>query len=125
MIAETCLKNAYLYDLITDHSIIVPWPLGYEILRTRLVRNRIALSRIESDFKSRKIVWVDSSIYNEEALELTFNSITARRHPISMVDYLLRLMLDDSNLKIDWLATWNTKDFIDICQARSIQIIPN
>ncbi|CAH2405647.1 hypothetical protein MES4922_40360 [Mesorhizobium ventifaucium] len=40
-----------------------------------------------------------------------------------MVDCLIRLMLDDRNLKINYLATWNEGDFDDVCRKRRIEII--
>jgi len=40
-----------------------------------------------------------------------------------MVDCLLRLILDDTNVKIDYLATFNKGDFIDICRKKRVAII--
>jgi len=32
-------------------------------------------------------------------------------------------VLDDINVKVDYLATFNDADFVDVCQRRRIEII--
>ena len=59
-------------------------------------------------------------LYKEEALEKTFNS-NLNRH-ISLVDMVIRLIMLETNFKIDYLVTFNERDFIDICIKRKIQI---
>jgi hypothetical protein len=44
---------------------------------------------------------------------------------MSLVDITLRLMLDDVNLKIDALITFNVGDFVDVCSAKGIELISN
>ena len=41
----------------------------------------------------------------------------------SLVDAVIREILKDKNLQIDYLATFNTRDFIDICAKRKIEIV--
>lgn len=54
---------------------------------------------------------------------MTFDNAVRGGRPLSMVDCLMRLMLDDTGLRIDYLATWNNRDFEDVCQRRRIGII--
>jgi predicted nucleic acid-binding protein len=112
-----------LYDLIKDNSIVLPWPIMYETLRTRLARNHIALSKMETELKSPRITWIDDAPYRQEALELTFQSGLREHRALSMVDCLVRLILDDRNHAIHYLATWNERDFDDVCRNRRIDII--
>ncbi|RYH06621.1 hypothetical protein EON65_42640 [archaeon] len=101
----------------------MPWPVGFEVLRTRLARNRLAMEVLERRLKTQPIAWVDDEPYREAALEMTFEQTLRRGRALSMVDCLLRLMVDDVNLRIDYLATWNGRDFADVCQPRGVQII--
>jgi hypothetical protein len=42
----------------------------------------------------------------------------------SLVDMIINRMIDDINLKVNYLFTYNKKDFIDICNRRKIEILP-
>lgn len=45
-----------IYERIKIHSIVLPWPILYETLRTRFVRSRLAMERFEQEIKSRRVV---------------------------------------------------------------------
>ena len=40
-----------------------------------------------------------------------------------MVDCLIRLMIDDSNINVQYLMTFNTRDFHDVCATNLVEII--
>ena len=42
---------------------------------------------------------------------------------LSLVDVIIRLILDDPTVKIDYLVTFNVGDFSDVCQRRNIVIL--
>ena len=42
---------------------------------------------------------------------------------IFFVDMVIREMLEDRNLKIDVMITFNPNDFIDVCIAKNIEIV--
>jgi predicted nucleic acid-binding protein len=88
-----------IYARVKVHSIVVPWPIAYETLRTRFVRNRLALERFEQEIKSPRIVFLDDEPYREDGLTLSIESSLRRGRPLSMVDCVLRLLLDDSQDK--------------------------
>ena len=103
--------------------LILPWPTLYETLKTRLARNRNALQRFEAYLKRPHIAFLDDEFYRETALELCFSSALQAYRPLSMVDCLIRLILEDINVKVRYLATFNNDDFIDICQKWQVEII--
>jgi len=47
---------------------------------------------------------------------------TARTRPMSLVDMVMRLMLDDVNVRVDGLLTFNQKDFHDVCRKRGLEM---
>lgn len=110
-------------ELLQDHRIVLPWPVGFETLRTKLARKRIAMQALERRLKSPLVEWVEDQPYRADALEMTFDSAIRGGRALSMVDCLMRLMLDDLSLKINYLATWNARDFEDVCQPRRIVIL--
>ena len=103
--------------------LVLPWPTLYETLRTRLSRNRKALQQFELYLKRPNITFLDDEPYREKAIDLCFSSSLHVNRPLSMVDCLIRLILEDINIKINYLATFNINDFIDICLKRRITIL--
>ena len=116
--AEAIEKIEYLEIF----QIVLPWPTVYETLRTRFVRNRLALQEFSNFLKRPNIIYLDDTDYRKDAFELSLESSLRRGRPLSMVDCLIRLILSDVNTKIDYLATFNPADFIDVCHKRRIEI---
>ena len=110
-------------EYLDSCHLILPWPTLYETLRTRLVRNRCALQSFEVYLKRPRISFLDDEPYREKAIELCFSARLQTYHPLSMVDCLIRLILEDINVKVNYLATFNNEDFMDICQKRQVGII--
>ena len=111
-----------LYARVKAHSIIMPWPIAYETLRTRFVHNRLALERFEREMRSQRINQVDDAPYRQDALALSIESSLRRRRPLSMVDCVLRLLIDDGSTKIRYVVTFNQPDFVDVCRRRQIEL---
>jgi predicted nucleic acid-binding protein len=117
--AQAQEKAQYL-DLF---HIVLPWPILYETLRTRLVRNVASLRSFEAYLSRPHITYLEDASYRNAALELSMDSSLNRARPLSLVDCVLRLMLEDVNMKIDYLITFNVGDFSDVCRTRGIEII--
>jgi hypothetical protein len=73
--------------------------------------------------KSTHVEYLDDAPYREAALDLAFSSSLTDFRPLSMVDCLIRLLLDDINVRVHYLATFNRADFNDLCQKRRIELI--
>lgn len=104
-------------------TAVIPWPAAYEALRTRFVANRPALEAFERRLKGPRVEFVDDSPYRDDALQLCFETGVRRGRPLSMIDCLMRLILEDVNTKIPLLATFNVRDFSDVCRKRGIEIL--
>lgn len=110
-------------EILDICHLILPWPITYEVLRTRFVRNRLALQKFQEYIKRPDLGYIDDSKYRVDAMALALSSSLDKQRPLSMVDCLLRLLLDDINVKIDCFATFNTIDFADLCATRNIEMI--
>lgn len=113
-----------VFDLVQAHEIVLAWPIAYETLRTRFTRNKIAMTLFEEELKSPNVLFLDDAPYRGDAIELAFHSSRNGR-PLSMVDCVLRLIMDDRNINISYFATWNLADFCDVCSSRQIETISN
>ena len=103
--------------------LVLPWPTLYETLRTRFVRDRRALSGFERYLKRPNVTYLDDQPYRDEAFRYSMESSLRLSRPLSMADCAIRLILDDVDTKIDYLITFNQRDFIDVCQRRRIELI--
>ena len=102
------------------YEILVPFPTMYELLRTRFIKNKVVLSQIKQMFLSAGITKIYDDVYRDSALELT---LCEPRRNISLVDNIIRLMLDDKELGAKGLVTFNVGDFQDICLKNNIEIL--
>ena len=64
---------------------------------------------------------LDDSQYRDDAYEQTVR--TARRRPMSLVDMVMRLMLEDVNVSVNGLLTFTQKDFHDVCRKRDLEML--
>ena len=110
-------------DLIKDFVLVVPFPSMYEVLNSKFIKNKQILLQFEQTMNSNRVEFIYDESYRENAL---INTYDVHRKPIpkiSLVDSIIREILKDTNIKIDYVATFNEKDFKDVCDMRNVQII--
>jgi predicted nucleic acid-binding protein len=110
-------------DYLDLHQVVVPWPVLYETLGTRFVKNSLAVGAFERYLKKPHISFLDDGAYREQALRVSLDSSLRHSRPLSLVDCAIRLILEDVDVKIDYLATFNKADFADVCRKRRIEMI--
>jgi len=112
-----------LYEYLSLGNILIPYPSLYETINTRFAKNKDGIEAFEKLIKKRDVVLLDDSDYKIDALELTMDSSIRMNKPYSLVDMVLRLMLLDKRLKINYLISFNPNDFFDICIKNNIEIL--
>lgn len=104
-------------------SIVVPFPSLYETVNTKLLKDK---NRSAADWflmqlnTNKKFVKVSDDKYRDAAFIATTSN---RQRGISLVDNILRVMLEDENPRIDTLITFNSGDFVDVCTRCGIELI--
>lgn len=106
----------------TAYRILVPYPTLYELLRTEFVKDKSILEPVNTLLNKTCFVKICDLEYRDRALDLTFNN---NKRNLSIIDNLIRLMLEDKNLQIKGLVTFNIGDFFDVCRSKSITLIDN
>lgn len=110
--------------LVNNFKNRTAWPTVYETLRTRFVRNKIALQQFEIFLEiHHDIVFLNDHIYRNDAFDLAIESSLRRGRPLSMADCLLRLIIDDPNVRINYFLTFNQPDFIDLCKKNRVELL--
>lgn len=72
--------------------------------------------------KQNVILFPDDQ-YKDEALSQVFLLNRYSGYSYSLVDSVIREILKDINVKINFLLTFNEPDFKDVCDQRLIEII--
>jgi predicted nucleic acid-binding protein len=98
--------------------ILCPWPILYETLNTRFASRHLFTFQAIIDH----LIKLDDSIYRMEALSELINRPA---HRLSLVDAVLRKILEDTALAVSGILTFNVSDFYDVCKRRRIEIINN
>ena len=111
-------------DLIDLAHLVMPWPVTYEVLRTRFVRRPAWVAAFDARLRRPAVTFIDDADYRKDAYALTVESSTRQRRDLSMVDMLCRLLIDDPNVDIKHLLTPNKRDFYDVCAKNRVEIWP-
>ena len=112
-----------LINYLEMGNILIPFPTVYETINTRFSKNKEGLESFEKLINSTNVTLIDDSDYKDKALQLTFDSSLRLNKPYSLVDMILRLMLEDPKLKVDYLISFNPEDFFDVCGKHNIEIL--
>ena len=116
-------KAQEIFEFLTIGNVLIPFPSLYETVNTRFVKNAIGLRDFKRLISKPNIVLLDDQEYKSEALELIFKSALDLKKPYSLVDIIIRLMLSDEKLRVNYLISFNPGDFIDVCGKRSISML--
>lgn len=66
---------------------------------------------------------MNKAIYREDALSEVFENNKYHGTTYSLTDSVIREILKDVDIKINFLVTFNERDFRDVCDQRLIEII--
>lgn len=114
-----------LVEYLELAQILIPYPTLYESLNTRFSRRNQWMEKFREILNRQNVILLDDTAYKREALDLTFELTLLQNRPLSLVDTVLRLMLDDSTLHIQYLLSFNAVDFLDVCLKKRIELIQN
>lgn len=107
--------------LLQSSTLLLPWPCLYETFNTRFAKNKIAVGRFAVLIRQPHVVLLPDEPYREAALEATIASAISRG--VALVDMVIRLILDDINVRKHGLLTFNQRDFSDLCRKHRIEML--
>jgi len=117
-------RAAKLLGDIRNHAVLLPWPITYEVLRTRTVRDARKVATFDRALRELKVIFVDDTPYRKVCLDLTLNQSSVGTRGISLVDMVIREILSTRRYRITRLLTFNAADFSDVCRREGIAIWP-
>ena len=108
---------------IDSLTVVFPWPTLYETLGTRFVKNRLGMDGLARVLKRPNVRFIDDGPYREVALDATLREARLGKRAISLCDMVIRLMIEDVNLRIHAMLTFNEKDFSDVCRSARVEFL--
>jgi len=112
-----------LGEKLSFQKLFCPWPITYEILRTKNIKRSSYLHRLRKAFEFYKVTLVDDAPFRQDCLSKVLRQ-DLRQRRLSLVDMVLRAILEKEHRQIGYLVTFNPKDFIDICSRRQVRMLP-
>ncbi len=112
-----------LIEDFENNEVLIPWPTLYEFINTRLARRKENLFNFQQFLLKPNVHRICDLKYKEKSLGNVFDLNISHINSISLVDEIIRQMLIDKDLNIDYLASFNRKDFEYECQMEKIDIL--
>ena len=116
-------KNKQEY--LDRYRLVVPWPILYETLNTRMVRRPDWMAGFEK--AARRFETIDDSRYRCDALRSVREAARQKRRPKdsapSLADRILLAMIDDNARPFHGILTFNHRDFMKPCMSREIEYL--
>ena len=107
-----------------NNRLVIPWPILYETVSTRLVKHRQGMLGLERDWKrlaaSNRLKMLPDEPYRANVIEDCFGQ---PGRPLSAVDRVIRNILADPRMQISAFVTFNPGDFADVCRKFNRQLI--
>ena len=112
-------------------QLVITFPVLYETLSTQFVKNQRRMTAWTTDWNGwhamNRLEFCEDDPYRNDALTQCAAEVHRPPHhfrALSLVDRILRALLDDPTVHIDSLWTFNPGDFADVCKRRNISISP-
>lgn len=111
------------------NRLVVPWPVLYEAVSTRMVRRRNAVALFERHWKylslRQQLELLPDSPFRDGVVEECFEEVGQGHYrALSAVDRVLRRMLSNRGLRIHAFITFNAADFADVCRKFGRRLYP-
>lgn len=104
--------------------IVIPWPILYETVNTRLARRPQILAKFGAIIRLPETLLLDDTPYREDSFAAAFAQNPARgRGPLSLVDAVLCNIIEDVNVPIAAMLTFNNRDFRSVCHENNVELL--
>jgi len=110
---------------LDSRSVLLPWPILYETLNTRLVnrlkRDPARLAKFDEIARSPNTELLDDTPYREALW--AFLDQSSFRSSVSLVDAVLCNIIEDANVPVSAILTFNERDFWAVCSKNHVELV--
>lgn len=93
-------------ELIEGHEIVIPFPSLYEFLNSKFSRKNDAL-HFQKSISRTNYVKLDDKEFKEKALDNFFEKAINEYNDVSLVDEIIKEIIDSREFKIDFLISFD------------------
>ena len=107
-------------------SIILPWPVLYETINTRFLKERMdfELDQFNAIVESPRTELLDDSPYRLESYQVARKSVQRGwPPPLSLVDAILCAIVEDANVRVEAMLTFDLRNFSYLCQKHNVELL--
>ncbi|PYV21505.1 MAG: hypothetical protein DMG27_20610 [Acidobacteria bacterium] len=105
------------------NQMIVAWPILYESISTKMVRQRKNFEALDKGWRALRahgqLLLLDDQEFRESAMDECLAEVSRPpRHyrALSLTDRVLRGVLASADTRVDLFITFNPQDFVDVCR---------
>lgn len=97
-----------IFDNLNNYQILIPFPTLYELLNSKFSRKKDLIVRFQEELNKPNYIKIDDTEYKQKALSNFFyRKSNHYSEDISFVDEVIKEMIDDVNLKTDFIITFD------------------
>ena len=108
-------------DWVDILPVVLPWPILYETINTRLSRRQHLMAQFDALVSSDQTVLLDDSPYRHDCYRSVMDA--PKGQAPSLVDAILQRVLEDDNVPIRAMLTFNERDFRWLCEKHQIELL--
>lgn len=105
-----------------NYSILIPFPTFYEFLNSKLSRKKSEGFNLETELSKNKYKKIYDDKYREKALKNFSEKFSFAVGDVSLVDEVIKEMIDDDKLKTDIIVTFD-EALKNYARSMNIEII--
>lgn len=109
-------------NFLEGSKVILPWPVMYETLNTKFVGTPGAIDWFDRLVKSPDTELIDDRKYRDMCYR-TVLTRKAQERGLSLVDLVLRSVIEDKNVRVTSFLTFNPRDFADVCRQHRVAML--
>lgn len=112
----------FVSELIDEnhYEILIPFPTLYEFLNSKLSRKKNV--NIETELAKPKYVKVYDNKYRDKALNNFLHQISTSNYDVSLVDEVIKEMIEDVKLRTDIIVTFD-EALKNFARSMSVEVI--
>ena len=107
-------------DWLDTLPVVLPWPVLYETINTRLTRRPHLMARFDALVSASQTTLLDDSPYRQECYR---SVMTPKGQAPSLVDAILQCVVEDANVPIGAMLTFNHRDFAGLCAQYQVELL--
>ena len=105
---------------LEELPVVLPWPILYETVNTRLARRRHLVAQFDAVVSASRTTLLDDTPYRAGCYQTVSSQASLG---VSLVDAVLQSVIEDPNVDLGAMLTFNARDFAALCAENQVEIL--